>query len=205
MTITAPEAANTLVGMCSHDGRIDMETVKGLIAISTQAAAMLEICGTSHVGLARNQIAARFMRSPDVFQWLVLVDSDIGFSALDFECLKKHWDKRVVIAPYPKKTSEFLMNPNNEGNFITYGMGFCMVHRSVFLQILDKMPIRCLLSGHLENDFFPSGVIGKDVDGHPHYVGEDVGFWSLCDMVGFPPFLVKDTNLRHVGRYIFGR
>lgn len=203
-TVNAPTATNTLIGLCAHDGRVDMETVKGLLGIATLATAVLENCGTSHVGLARNKTAAAFLRTPTAFEWLVLIDTDIGFTVHDFKALVSEWEKLVVIAPYPKKTREYLMNPNNSENVVMYGMGFCLIHRSVFVKILADMPVPCMIAGKIENDFFPSGVIGTDLEGHRHYVTEDVGFWSLCDAVGFPPHLITTTNLRHVGRYIFG-
>lgn len=196
---------NTVIGLCAHDGRVDMETVKGLLSATELASGLLEVCGTSHVSLARNQLVHKFLGTG--FEWLVMIDTDIGFTGADFGILCSE-DREIVICPYPKKTLEFLDAQSkgiSETESVNYGMGFCRVHRSVFHKILEVVPSPCWINQHLVNDFFPNGPIGQDPETKKtHYVGEDIGFWSLCDVSGFKPYLENRTNLTHVGRLIFG-
>lgn len=73
-----------------YDGKVMSETAGGLQSSVGLFAAVSMPTECSHVGLARNIIAGKFMNSN--FEWLLCVDSDIVFTRSDLELLLQPCD-----------------------------------------------------------------------------------------------------------------
>jgi hypothetical protein len=153
----------------------------------------LMMLGGSNVGAVRNMIAHRFLQSP--FEWLVMIDDDIGFTVQDWDYLLEDSNgERAVCADYLKKI-------DGRREVARLGLGFARVHRSVFDDILkltreDGSPWvpQGIYSRELVYDFFPQGVTAAG-----EYRQEDHGFWTWVNMAGIQVRHEYRTRLRHFG------
>lgn len=73
------------VAIPTYSGRIVAEAMGSLIHCTRYFAQISLTVGVSHVALARNFIAAKFLASG--LEWLVTIDDDIAFVPSDFETL----------------------------------------------------------------------------------------------------------------------
>lgn len=205
-TINAPTRDNTMVLMPIGDGRVDHFCLKGIIESIPQWKGFLDQPCCSNVALARIKLATGFLRTP--FEWSVWIDSDIGFTAKDFGLLMQFDATETDLTPLTltgrirqTRTHDFVATApyaqkDDTGNVIESGMGFCRVHRSVFEVLRDTLCVTADYRGAPITDFFPQGSLAP---GMP-WVGEDSGFWILCQEIGVIPRKERRTNLVHVGR-----
>lgn len=205
------DPTKVLVATPALDAKVECGYAGGLAAsaMGHLFGNMTFLALVSHVALARNIIAHQFLASP--FDWLVCIDSDIGFSPDDFRklmdyppyhetvnpegtTLNEHGEALIVCAEYSKKQDTF------EG--VRFGLGFTRIHRSVFERlaktvdgsgrgVVDQFQNR----GQLMDDYFPSGAIEAGM-----WRGEDTGFFLLCRIAGIVPRVEQRTRLIHVGR-----
>lgn len=180
-----------LVAIPTHDGKIWTDCAGGIgqcIASQRFGNFYFHVQG-SCINHIRNQIAGIFRRS--TFEWLMCIDSDIGFTVKDWDYLWEG-DELIATAEYPKKNGTNLP--------VTFGMGFVRIHRSVF-DTLEKLTIegaeavsRYYESGNIELDFFRTGASSDS-----RWMSEDFGFWSLVHLAGVTPKIEKRTKLKHWG------
>jgi hypothetical protein len=181
------------------DGSVCCEFVAGMILSGGLYATFAPLPGCSEINLARNIMAASFLESP--YEWLVLIDADIGFSRRDFELLFEG-DELAVVTEYSKK--------DGTGEPNQFGLGFARIHRSVFERIknltmsadgLDPGDIGAPMvnyftwRGRIIDEFFPSYA-----DSAHHWSGEDHSFWKLVKMTGIVVRVETRTLLVHYGR-----
>jgi hypothetical protein len=192
-----PPREKVLVAIPAHDSKLDFEVVTGLMQCLPYFAQPLFLGGCSHVALARNKIAHLFVEKATEFEWLMLIDSDMGFTPDDWRLL---WEgeELIVCADYSKK----FLGQRPTGT----GLGFTRVHRSVFDKLKNLMTEdgkeflkRFYMEGQMYVDYFPSGVV---MDGR--WLGEDQGFFMLCSLVTDSIRWEKRTQLKHIGRFAWG-
>lgn len=182
-----PERANTVVTMPSNDYRLDMETHKGLMSSFARFGAEVTICGHSDIGIARNKIFNAVLHMP--FEWIVCIDTDIGFSDEDMERLLTldHGRDYAVQGAYAKK--------NDLDQPVVQGLGFTRIHRCVLEAVATHFPFRYQDEEYGEfQDFCITGATQK-----MGMLREDSGFWFLCSEVGVTPRILWDLDLKHFG------
>lgn len=182
-----PCRETTCVAIPVHDSRIDIECMKGVMASMPLFHGFFDF-QSSLIPLGRNFLFNGFLQSP--YEWLVLIDSDIGFTRQDMEYLLEGREY-AICAPYARKDSS--------GEAIRSGLGFGRIHRSV-LEVLREHVVSNLNfihNGHAMHDFCPVGVPIRGAN----YLGEDVGFWSLVRHLGIKVGLETRCRLTHYGRH----
>lgn len=196
------------VGTPLIDGRADREFINGLIACQGLYHAWACIEGQSHISLARDLLAAQFLRSE--CDRLIFVDGDIGFTRNDFLRLLAA-DRSLVSGMYPKKTKDMAWSfkadsPGSDGPApelvpVRYvPCGFLNIERRVLTDLADSGSCPPYsLEGQTLHHYFQSGVI----EGKFH--SEDYYFSELARRCGHAPFVDHAINLRHVGRAVYER
>jgi hypothetical protein len=183
-------------GVPSIDRRIDIDCVLGILKeIQMRGGQSYFHQGISDIALARNIVIHKFLKS-DCDQ-LMMIDSDIIFTAQDFQYLLES-DNALVTAPYARKI------PGKSPAM--FGLGFTLVHRSVFAA-LDALtneqgePVvgQFYLDGEIHSHYFPNGVTGDS-----RWLGEDRGFFTLCAMTGIKYTMETRCRLGHVGYFVYG-
>ena len=186
-----------LIGMPLHDRRIDVATLQGLMTCAPFYERPFFMVGMSDICLARNTIAHLFVEKATSYDWLVFIDSDIGFSVEDWQLLWEG-DEELVTASYARK---IFGEPPAE-----FGLGFTRIHRSVFNKIKElktdegaEYAQRFIYKSEMHVNYFPNGGT------HDHrYVGEDRGFFILASLTDVKPRVERRTKLRHIGPIEFG-
>ncbi len=189
--LTAPRRDNTVVTMPLLDYRLDVETHRGLLSSFSMFASEVALCGYSDVGQARNKIFNAMLHTP--FEWIVCIDSDIGFTAEDLSKLL------FLASPIDYAVNGVYAKKDDSDNAVTQGLGFARIHRSVLEAIKLHLPFRY-------KDELPGGAFVECQDfcitGATEKMGmlrEDTGFWFLCSQVGVVPRLERSVQLRHYG------
>jgi hypothetical protein len=149
--------------------------------------------GGSNVGAVRNKVAHEFLTRTSA-EWLMMLDDDIGFTLEDWDYLWEG-DQKAVCAEYLQKIDGELIPAR-------FGLGFCRVHRDVFMQLIELTTAdgspwvrQGIYAGTLMYDFFPQGVNSAG-----EYRQEDHGFWTLVHLTGVSVRLERRTHLLHSGR-----
>jgi len=183
-------------GIPSADRRIDVDCAISTFKKFYEYGGNIYIhSGVSDLPLARNHVVKRFLKS--TCDWLMMIDSDIIFGDEDWEYLWEG-DEDIVTASYARKI------PGAKP--CDYGLGFTRVHRRVFAAINElrnengtEMASRFYMEGETWTNFFPCGVTGDS-----RWLGEDRGFFTLCQLSGSSHRLEQRTRLQHVGSFIYG-
>lgn len=139
------------------DGKVIAELAGSLIASGPSFGGVSFTSGVSHVQLARNVVAEKFLRSD--FQWMVCIDADIGFTPQDFRYLLEPWNQNHVGRDEPEPTRAVVAGRMPDGREVEIsadlvvtaeyafkndtcspckmGLGFTRIHRSVFERLSD--------------------------------------------------------------------
>jgi hypothetical protein len=183
-------------GVPTIDGRIDVNCVIGIFRCIQRVGGQSYFHrGISDIALARNIIVHKFLKSE--CDMLMMIDSDIIFSEQDFDYLMESKES-IATAPYARKIPG--MAP------ALFGLGFTLVHRSVFQAIDDltgdsgqEIAAKFYLDGEIHTNYFPVGVTGDS-----RWLGEDRAFFTLCAMTGIKYTMETRCRLQHVGSFNYG-
>jgi len=193
-----PDPRTVALGLPIGDFKPDWAYVTGILQCFPFFARPITYAGCSMVMEARNLIAHKFLHKyePEL-EWLVWIDSDIGFTPTDW-CLLMGNDDPLVVAPYSKK--------NFEGVAVTTGFGFVKVHRRVFEAIAnlltedgaERVPrfFHPGEPGQILIDYFPAGATASG-----QWIGEDQGFLNWAAIAGYTYRNEWRCDLTHYGRH----
>jgi len=179
--------------------------------------------GMALVTQARNNCVHAFMESG--FDYLLFIDSDIGFPPEAIPRLIRKNKENVTLTPYPVKgysksgRLQFIIHFKNkekidmdEDGFIevTAGpTGFMMIHRKVFEKMAEAYPEKKTVNSQLMGEkverldrhwytFFET-----DTDPEHGYLGEDIAFCKLWEKIGGNIYADAQTSLVHYGGHSF--
>lgn len=214
-----------LIATPSHDGKVVAGYAGGLAEVfaSGFAGGISFLNFNSDVGAARCQVAHAFLQSP--FDWLVMIDSDIQFSARDFGILMQVETDQVtsrvgdpvidkigdqlphlfrdadsVSRPELAVCAEYSRKTENREP-VRFGLGFTRVHRSLFERLAS---LETEQGQDAVEQFFCQGQLIRDYFpmitlGDGRRPGEDGGFWTLVRLAGIVPRIEMRTRLVHWG------
>lgn len=186
-----------LVAIPSYDYRIDLACITGLFQCLPHYHRPLFFAGNSNVAMARNNVAHMFVEKLTSYDWLMMIDSDTGFTLEDWNLL---WEgeEQIVVAEYAKKIIG--KSP------VKFGLGFTRVHRQVFEKMKALMREdgterigRFYNEGEMKVDYFPTGAIESG-----QWIGEDQGFFMQAAYTDSSVRIETRTRLQHIGRFAYG-
>ena len=192
------------------DGRAEREFINGLISCQGLYHGWACVEGVSHIGLARDLLAAQFLASG--CDRMIFIDGDIGFARADLERLLAT-DKSLVSGMYPRKNpgmnwSFKTVSPEPDEALPAKGLipvryapcGFLSIERRVFDGIAKSGSCPTYsYEGHTVNHFFQTGVVDGEI------LPEDYFFCELARRAGHAPFVDTAIRLRHIGRAVYER
>jgi hypothetical protein len=201
-------------------GAYNAHFVHSLLALAARRPRPFEIVirplvGESHVGRARNRLAAQFLASDCTH--LLFIDTDIVFSPEHIARLASH-SKAIVAGLYPKKQLEldWVYNcipgeetrPDGLQRVKYAGTGCLMIARHVFEEMRVRYP-------EIEYDpddgdepgvkwdFFSSGVWTDPSSGRRRWLSEDWYFCQRAQELGFGIWMDTEVALKHVGEFVY--
>lgn len=215
---------SVMIGLPAYGGNISDKTTSGLFGLGKAFVrnninhSILISANESLITKGRSKIANFFLNNTDL-EYLFFLDSDIGFSPNDVLKLLSH-DKEIVCGAYPMKTLPLKWNftltepQKREGNLIQIeriGIGFSLIHRSVFEKIISKFgeELKYIPSentiGHetTENEKNNSYHFFSEMKIDNTYMSEDLSFFTRAKMCGVQPWMDVSINLCHVGSHLF--
>ena len=178
----------------------------GLMMIGGLYGSWTPLIGQSDIFMARDTLANGFYNDKR-FDWIVWIDSDIGFTREDFLALL-HSTEPIVSGLYTTKglpprphCLDEEAKPVDLADIPAQGMirtrlvagGFLKVHREVFDAIIAKTPVRSCLDGgfHL---FYERRIFNDRV------MSEDYSFSDRAYEAGYPSWIDCGIRLEHDGR-----
>lgn len=185
---------------------------------------LLTVSNSSLISKCRSRIANIFLHATS-FEYLLFIDSDIGFKAED---VQKLFELKVdfATAPYPLKslTPRYNFEPTyKDGRLIAnaaktaiqvehIGTGFMLIHRSVFERVARQFP---------ELLFYPTQLSSSrtftdaELKGSTHFfetyidpisreqLSEDIAFCRRARSIGIEIWMHLSTSLTHSGHHQF--
>lgn len=215
---------SVMIGLPAYGGNISDKTTSGLFGLGKAFVrnninhSILISANESLITKGRSKIANFFLNNTDL-EYLFFLDSDIGFSPNDVLKLLSH-NREIVCGAYPMKTLPLKWNftltepQKREGNLIQIeriGIGFSLIHRSVFEKIISKFgeELKYVPSentiGHetTENEKNNSYHFFSEMKIDNAYMSEDLSFFTRAKMCGVQPWMDVSINLCHVGSHLF--
>ena len=180
---------------------------------------IMTVANESLITHGRSRIANFFVNNTE-FEYLFCLDADVAFSPEDMLKLYSY-QKPIVSASYPMKTLPLrhcyeLYNPVKLcGNLVKIGgigMGFVLIHRSVF-EKLNKYYSELKYFPGLNNSNYP--ITEKEYHNSYHYfaemnkegkyLGEDMSFFHRVSDIGYDVWMDTSIELQHIGSHVFGK
>lgn len=214
-----------LISLPCYGGLVNEKTTTSLFNLgkllvrSNIEHGIMTVANESLITHGRSRIANFFMNNTE-FEYLFCLDADVAFKPEDMLKLYSY-QKPVVSASYPMKTLPLrhcyeVYNPVKLcGNLIKIGgigMGFVMIHRSVF-EKLNRYYSELKYFPGLNNSNYP--ITEKEYHNSYHYfaemnkegkyLGEDMSFFHRLTDIGYDVWLDTSIELQHIGSHIFGK
>ena len=213
-----------MIALPCYGGQVSEKTTSGLFNLGKMLVrndvphGLLTLANSSLISQGRSKIANFFVNNTD-YEWLFFLDSDIGFDPADVLKLM-NTDKTIACAAYPMKTIPIRYNftvsepKQQEGSLIkinSMGLGFAMIHRSVFIDIKNKYGKEL----HYIPDDGSSNVPHSDAElknsyhyflemkEKGSYMAEDISFFTRARTVGHDAWLDTSIDLCHIGSHVF--
>ena len=180
---------------------------------------IMTVANESLITHGRSRIANFFVNNTE-FEYLFCLDADVAFSPEDMLKLYSY-QKPIVSASYPMKTLPIrhcyeLYNPVKLcGNLVKIGgigMGFVLIHRSVF-EKLNKHYSELKYFPGLNNSNYPitegeyhnSYHYFAEMNKEGKYLGEDMSFFHRVSDIGYDVWMDTSIELQHIGSHVFGK
>lgn len=214
-----------LISLPCYGGLVNEKTTTSLFNLgkllvrSNIEHGIMTVANESLITHGRSRIANFFMNNTE-FEYLFCLDADVAFNPEDMLKLYSY-QKPVVSASYPMKTLPLrhcyeVYNPVKLcGNLIKIGgigMGFVMIHRSVF-EKLNRYYSELKYFPGLNNSNYP--ITEKEYHNSYHYfaemnkegkyLGEDMSFFHRLTDIGYDVWLDTSIELQHIGSHVFGK
>jgi len=180
---------------------------------------IMTVANESLITHGRSRIANFFVNNTE-FEYLFCLDADVAFQPEDMLKLYSY-QKPIVSASYPMKTLPIrhcyeLYNPVKLcGNLVKIGgigMGFVLIHRSVF-EKLNRYYSELKYFPGLNNSNYP--ITEKEYHNSYHYfaemnkegkyLGEDMSFFHRVSDIGYDVWMDTSIELQHIGSHVFGK
>lgn len=215
-----------MIAMPCYGGMVSDKTTKGLFLLGKELRThqidhgLLLLSNESLITKGRSKIANHFVNNTN-FEWLLFVDADVGFVPEDaFKLLQS--GKEITCGAYPMKTIPLQYNYEikkptiREGNLVQInriGFGFALIHRNVFLKIINRygnelkyIPPLNESIGHevTEREYNNSYHFFHEFKKDGRYLPEDFSFFERARSVGCDVWLDTSISLLHVGSHVFG-
>lgn len=212
------EPAKVFIPIPAYDWKAEVQFFYSFLNVVVNSPVRVNTIANFQDGIARtrNGFAAHFLNNLHE-DYLFFVDSDIVFTAADFERVMYHCvvgGKKIVAGLYPKKSATlgWVVNvhgpgaqPDSDTGMLKVrhaGTGFLCVHRSVFEAMRDKFPqIRYgapdLNLHDVAWDFFPMGARNGE------YESEDYAFCRMAEEAGFEIYADTRVQVKHVGKCVY--
>jgi len=205
-------------GNVSDKTTISLFNLGKLLVRSNVKHGILTSANESLISKGRSKLANFFINNTD-YEYLFFLDSDVGFNPSDIVKLLYH-NKEIVCGAYPMKTIPLKWNYTltkpfiRNGNLVgieRIGIGFSLIHRSVFEKIKTKfgndlkyVPDDVTI-GHKttdaekENSYHYFSELRED----NVFLPEDLSFFTRAKACGVQTWLDVSINLCHVGSHVF--
>jgi hypothetical protein len=179
---------------------------------------LLTTANESLISKGRSKMANFFINNTD-YEYLFFLDADVGFNADDVLKLLNH-QKELVCGAYPMKTIPLKWNftlsepIKKEGSLVAIekiGIGFSLIHRSVFDKLTKKYGEELKYFpkeesiGHqiTEKEMFNSYHFFSELKEDNVYLPEDLSFFTRVKKCGVQAWMDVSINLCHVGSHVF--
>ena len=180
---------------------------------------IMTVANESLITHGRSRIANFFVNNTE-FEYLFCLDADVAFQPEDMLKLYSY-QKPIVSASYPMKTLPIrhcyeLYNPVKLcGNLVKIGgvgMGFVLIHRSVFGKLNKYYSELKYFPGLnnsnypiTENEYHNSYHYFAEMNKEGKYLGEDMSFFHRVSDIGYDVWMDTSIELQHIGSHIFGK
>jgi hypothetical protein len=180
---------------------------------------IMTVANESLITHGRSRIANFFVNNTE-FEYLFCLDADVAFSPEDMLKLYSY-QKPIVSASYPMKTLPIrhcyeLYNPVKLcGNLVKIGgigMGFVLIHRSVFEKLnryyseLKYFPgLNSSNYPITEKEYHNSYHYFAEMNKEGKYLGEDMSFFHRVSDIGYDVWMDTSIELQHIGSHVFGK
>ena len=214
---------SVVIALPAHGGLVMERTTLGLFNLGKLFVrnkiehGLLTLTNSSLITQARSKCANYFINNTQ-FEYLFFLDSDIGFNPPDVLKLLNH-KLPMVSGTYPMKTIPMrycvtVKEPiERKGDLLKIngnGMGFCLIHRQVFLDVAKANPELKYKPELKDSDTPPTQA---EMDNSYHYfaelkkgdafVAEDKSFFARAEAVGYDMWLDTTIALNHCGFHIY--
>ena len=214
---------SVVIALPAHGGIVMEKTTLGLFNLGKLFVrnnidhGLLTLTNSSLITQARSKCANFFINDTE-FEYLFFLDSDIGFNPPDVVKLL-NYKLPMVSGTYPMKTipTRYCVNikqpEERKGDLLKItgnGMGFCLIHRQVFLDVAKANPELKFTPPTDDSDTPPSQA---EIDNSYHYfaelkqgdgfVAEDKSFFARAEAVGYEMWLDTSIALNHCGFHIY--
>ena len=214
---------SVVIALPAHGGIVMERTTLGLFNLAKLFVrnnidhGLLTLTNSSLITQARSKCANFFINNTE-FEYLFFLDSDIGFNPPDVLKLLDY-KLPMVSGTYPMKTipTRYCVTVKEpverKGDLLKIdgnGMGFCLIHRQVFLDVAKANPELKYKPELKDSDTPPTQA---EIDNSYHYfaelkkgdsyVAEDKSFFARAEAVGYEMWLDTTIALNHCGFHIY--
>lgn len=213
-----------MIALPCYGGLVAEKTTSGLFNLGKLLVrndiphGLLTLANSSLISQGRSKIANFFVNNTE-YEYLFFLDSDIGFHPNDVIKLMNS-GKTITCAAYPMKTIPIRYNYTvsepitKQGDFIkidSMGLGFAMIHRSVFTDIAQRFGQELYYipddgSSNIaptENEIVNSFHYFLELKNGVSFMAEDISFFTRARQVGHDAWLDTTVELCHIGSHVF--
>lgn len=215
---------SVLICMPCYGGSVSDKTTNSLFNLGKTFVrnnvphGLLTTANESLISKGRSKMANFFINNTE-YEYLFFLDADVGFDPNDVLKLLEH-QKEIVCGAYPMKTVPLKWNftltepLRKKGNLVAIeriGIGFSLIHRSVFDRIVEKygQELKYIPTGEsighetTEKEMNNSYHFFSELKEEHIYLPEDLSFFTRAKRCGFQPWMDVSINLCHVGSHVF--
>lgn len=215
---------SVLICMPCYGGNVSDKTTNSLFNLGKTFVrnnvphGLLTTANESLISKGRSKMANFFINNTE-YEYLFFLDADVGFDSNDVLKLLSH-EEKIVCGAYPMKTVPLKWNftltepLQKKGNLVAIeriGIGFSLIHRSVFDKIIEKygQELKYMPTGEsighetTEKEMNNSYHFFSELKENHIYLPEDLSFFTRAKQCGFQPWMDVSINLCHVGSHVF--